>query len=161
MEAIKNFFGNLFSKVRDIIIAIIILVVAFYVAKFAKKLVVKLLKSVKAEAFLSKLGIKDTVTNSSIEFVGKLVYFVVFLLFLPGALDKLDLYSVSAPISGMVSSFLGFVPKLVAAGIIIVAAAKAATIKIYNIAKLKLLYSNRISISNINQLRPQYLHQSK
>ena len=95
MEAIKNFFGNLFSKVPDIIIAIIILVVAFYVAKFAKKLVVKLLKSVKAEAFLSKLGIKDTVTNSSIEFVGKLVYFVVFLLFLPGALDKLDLSKVT------------------------------------------------------------------
>ncbi len=119
MDAIKSFFSNLLSRIPDILVAIIILVVAFYVAKFAKKLVVKLLKSVKAEAFLSKLGIKDTVTNSSIEFVGKLVYFVVFLLFLPGALDKLDLYSVSTPISGMVSSFLAFIPRLVAAGIII------------------------------------------
>ncbi|MBR4082776.1 MAG: mechanosensitive ion channel [Lachnospiraceae bacterium] len=119
MDAIKNFFGNLLSKVPDILMAIIILVIAFYVAKYAKQLVVKLLKSVKAEAILSKLGIKDTVTNSSIEFVGKLVYFVVFLLFLPGVLDKLNLYSVSTPISAMVTSFLAFIPKLIAAGIIV------------------------------------------
>lgn len=119
MDGIKNFFGSLFSKVPDILMAIIILVIAFYVAKFAKKLVVKLLKSVKAEAVLSKLGIKDTVTNSSIEFVGKLVYFVVFLLFLPGVLDKLDMHSVSAPIANMVNSFLAFIPKLIAAGIIV------------------------------------------
>lgn len=119
MDVLRSFLSNLLNRVPDIIMAIILLVVAFFVAKYAKKLVVKLLKTVKAEALLSKLGVKDTVTNSSIEFVGKLVYFVVFLLFLPGVLDKLGMDSVSYPISNMVNSFLEFVPKLIAAGIII------------------------------------------
>ncbi len=115
----EQFVRDLVSRIPDILMAIILLIVAFFVAKFAKKLVVKLLKAVKAENFLSKLGVKDTVTNSSIEFIGKLVYFVVFLLFLPAVLDMLDMRSVSSPITNMVSSFVDFIPKLVAAGIII------------------------------------------
>lgn len=91
----------------------------FDAAKIVKSLVLKLLKAVNAEKFLSKLGVKDTATNSSIEFVAKLAYFVTFLLFLPGVLDKLGMQSVSLPITGMVNDFLGFIPKLVAAGIII------------------------------------------
>lgn len=119
MSVILNFFSNLLMRVPDIIMAIILLVVAFFVAKFAKNLAVKLLKKVKAEALFTKLGVKEEVVGGSIEFIGKLVYFVVFLLFLPGVLDKLDLHSVSTPITGMVNSFLGFIPKLVAAGIIV------------------------------------------
>ncbi len=38
---------------------------------------------------------------------------------MPGVLDKLGMYSVSTPITSMVNAFLGFVPKLVAAGIIV------------------------------------------
>ena len=114
-----QFIYDLTSRIPNIVIAILLLLVAFFVAKYAKKLAVKLLKAIKAENFLAKLGVKDTVTNTAIEFVGKLVYFVVFLLFLPGVLDKLDMYSVSSPITGMVHSFLNFIPKLVAAGVII------------------------------------------
>lgn len=114
-----GFFDQLLAQVPNIVYAIILLVVAFVVAKIAKSAVTKVLKAVKAENFLNKLGVKDTVTNSSIDFVAKLVYFVVFLLFLPGVLDKLGMQSVSSPITNMVNSFLSFIPKLVAAGIII------------------------------------------
>lgn len=119
MNAIINFVQSLFGGVSNVIVALLLLVVAFVAAKVVKSLVVKLLKAVKAENFLSKLGVKDNVTNSSIEFVAKLVYFVVFLLFLPSVLDKLGMHSVSSPITGLVNSFLVFIPKLVAAGIII------------------------------------------
>ncbi len=119
MSSILNFFQSLLSGVSNVVVALLLLVVAFFVAKFAKSLVVKFLKAIKAENFLNKLGVKDTVTNSSIEFVAKLVYFIVFLLFLPSVLDKLGMYSVSTPITGLVNSFLNFVPNLVAAGIII------------------------------------------
>ena len=114
-----DFIFSLLSGIPDIIFAILLLVVAFIAAKIVKSLVIKLLKAVNAEKFLSKLGVKDTVTNTSIEFVAKLAYFITFLLFLPGVLDKLGMHSVSAPITSMVNSFLGFVPKLIAAGIII------------------------------------------
>ena len=114
-----GFINSLLSGIPDIIFAILLLIVAFIAAKIVKSLVLKLLKAINAEKFLSKLGIKDTVTNTSIEFVAKLAYFITFLLFLPGVLDKLGMTSVASPITSMVYSFLGFIPKLVAAGIII------------------------------------------
>lgn len=119
MDSLEEFLDSILSRVPDILYAILLLVVAFLVAKGVKTLVTKFLKAVNAEAFLGKLGVKDNVTNSSIEFVAKLVYFVTFLLFLPAVLDKLGMYSVSSPITNMVNSFLAFVPKLVACGIII------------------------------------------
>lgn len=102
------------------LVAILLLVVAFIAAGIAKKLIVKLLKAVKAEKLLGKLGADEKVAGSAITFVGKLVYFVVFLLFLPSALNRLGMSSVSAPITNLVDRFLAFVPSLVAAIIIIV-----------------------------------------
>ena len=93
-----DFIYSLLSGIPDVIFAILLLIVAFVAAKIVKSLVTKLLKAVNAEKFLSKLGVKDTVTNTSIEFVAKLAYFVTFLLFLPGVLDKLGMSSVSSPI---------------------------------------------------------------
>ena len=90
-----QFFYSLISGIPDIVVAILLLLVAFFAAKYAKKLTTKLLKAIKAEALLSKIGVKDTATNAAVEFMGKLVYFVVFLLFLPAVLDKLNMHSVS------------------------------------------------------------------
>ncbi len=114
-----QFFYSLISGIPDIVVAILLLLVAFFAAKYAKKLTTKLLKAIKAEALLSKIGVKDTATNAAVEFMGKLVYFVVFLLFLPAVLDKLNMHSVSSPITSMVHSFLNFIPKLVAAFVIV------------------------------------------
>ena len=119
MKRLEKFLDSFLDQIPNVIYAILLLVVAFIAAKVVKSIVTKLLKAINAERFLGKLGVKDTVTNSSIDFVAKLAYFVTFILFLPGVLDKLGMYSVSAPITGMVNSFLGFIPKLVAAGIII------------------------------------------
>lgn len=120
MDSVKGFIQDLLDQVPNFVFAIVLLIIAFIAAKIVKSLVSKLLKAVKAEAFLGKLGVKDTATNSSIEFVAKLAYFVTFLLFLPGVLDKIGMNSVSAPITNMVDSFLAFIPKLMAAAIIVV-----------------------------------------
>ena len=120
MDSVKEFFQDLLDQVPNFIFALVLLIIAFVAAKIVKSLVTKLLKAINAEGFLGKLGVKDTATNSSVEFVAKLAYFVTFLLFLPGVLDKLGMQSVSAPITNMVDSFLEFIPKLIAAGIIVV-----------------------------------------
>ena len=72
-----------------------------------------------ADALLAKVGIKDDAAKNAKEFIAKLVYFVTFLLFLPGVLDKLGMHSVSTPIVNLTNSFLSFLPKLVAAGLIL------------------------------------------
>ena len=114
-----NFLNSLSGMIPDIIWAIILLIVAFIAAKIVKSLVTKLLKAVNADKLLGKIGLNAAAVDSAIAFVAKLAYFVTFLLFLPGVLDKLDMYSVSTPITGMVNSFLAFIPNIVGAGIII------------------------------------------
>ncbi len=114
-----GFLDSLLAQIPNWIYAVLLLVVAFVAATIVKALVTKLLKALKAEEKLAKLGVKDASTGSSVEFIAKLAYFVTFLLFLPGVLDKLGMNSVSQPITNMVNSFLGFIPKLVGAGIII------------------------------------------
>ena len=116
---LEDFFSSILYQIPDFIYAIILLIIACFAAKFVKSLVHKLLKAVNAEKFLNKIGIKDAVTDSSVEFVAKLAYFVTFLLFLPGVLDKLGMHSVSSPITNMVDSFLAFIPRLVSAGLIV------------------------------------------
>ncbi|MDE6714525.1 MAG: mechanosensitive ion channel [Lachnospiraceae bacterium] len=115
----ERFLDSLLSQIPNWIYAVLMLVVAFVAATIVKALATKLLKALKAEEKLAKLGVKDAATGSSIEFIAKLAYFVTFLLFLPGVLDKLGMNSVSQPITNMVNSFLAFIPKVVGAGIII------------------------------------------
>lgn len=110
---------DLLKSLTNPLVAILLLVVAFIAAGLAKKLIVKLLKAIKTEKLLGKLGADENAAESVIKFIGKLVYFVVFLLFLPSVLDRLGMNSVSAPITNLVNKFLAFVPSLVAACIII------------------------------------------
>jgi small-conductance mechanosensitive channel len=99
---------------------VFLLLIAWIVATIAKNLVVKVLSKVKAEKFTKKWGITDEATGSSLEFLGKLVFIIVFLLFLPAVLDKLGMQNVSAPISNMVSKFLNYIPNIIAAVVILV-----------------------------------------
>lgn len=115
----SRFFSNLLGGIPNILYAVLLLVVAFVAAAVVKSLLTKLLKAIKVENLLGKIGVNEKAAQSTVDFVGKLAYFVTFLLFLPGVLDKLGMQSVSSPIIVLANSFLAFVPKLIGAGIII------------------------------------------
>jgi hypothetical protein len=114
-----QFFSNLLSGIGNVVFAIIILILALIIASVVKSLVLKALKALKFDQQLAKLGINDATTNSALTFIGKLVWFVVFLMFLPGVFSKLGLSSITSPITSLVSTFIGYIPKIIAAGIII------------------------------------------
>ncbi len=119
MGALTNFLNSILGMIPDILFAIILLVIAFAAAEIVKKLINKLFGIIKVDALLAKIGIKDDAAKNAKTFIAKLAYFVTFLLFLPGVLDKLGMHSVSTPITGLANSFLSFLPKLVAAGLIL------------------------------------------
>ena len=120
MNFLNNLIDSIFKAVPPVISAVIMLVVAFLLAYLAKNLVTRGLKRIKAERLTDKLGLKDEKTGGSLEFIGKLVFIIVFLLFLPGVLDKLGMQNVAAPISSFVSQFLNYIPNILAAVIILV-----------------------------------------
>ncbi len=119
MNYLFNFVNSLLGMVGNVLWAIILLIIALIAASLVKKLVKKMVKLVNAEKWLNKIGVEGKSVDGAITFVEKLAYFVTFMLFLPGVLDKLGMQSVSTPITGMVNSFMGFIPDMVAAGLVL------------------------------------------
>lgn len=98
---------------------IVYLAIAFVAAALAKFIVTKLLKLIKLDKKLDKWGVNEGQLGTSMSFVGKLVYIIVFLLFLPSALGALGLTGVSDPITGFASTFIDYLPNIIAAVIIV------------------------------------------
>jgi hypothetical protein len=109
---LASFFG---AGLWAVIKAALILLVAFIVARIVSSLVVKLLGK-------ANLGSSEAVAehkDSMIAFVGKLVYLLVFLLFVPGIFESLGMSDVSSPILSILNTMWGYLPNIVAAAIIL------------------------------------------
>ena len=105
----------------SLIRALLLLLLAWVVAFVAKKLVVKLLQNGKFDKILAKGKSPASPEHGKekVESIGKIVYFLVFLLFIPSILDALNMNAVSAPISNMMQNLLAFIPNLIGAAIIL------------------------------------------
>ena len=118
MDFLTKFLSSILGGIGAIVAAALILVVAFIVAAVVKSLVLKLVEKTKLQEILAKADSADK-PGSAKEFVGKLVYLLVFLLFVPGIFSALGLGSVMAPISSILNTIWGYVPNLVAAAIVL------------------------------------------
>lgn len=118
MTYLTNLLSSILGGVGAIIAAALILLVAFIVASIVKSLVLKLIDKTKLQNILAKADTEDK-PGSAKEFIGKLVYLLVFLLFVPGIFSALGLGSVMAPISNILNTIWGYVPNLVAAAIVL------------------------------------------
>ena len=134
-----NFFGGLSSAIQAALLLIIGLIAAAIARAVVKGILIRVMnrreqkqlaESSSAEGENSsgdednvKKGILSGLSENKAQvaaIIGNLVFAIVFLLFLPGALDKLGVDSVASPISGMARKFVEFIPRIVAAIIIVV-----------------------------------------
>ena len=118
MSYLTNFLSSILGGVGSIVAAALTLVIAFVVAAIVKSLVLKLIDKTKLQGILAKADAQDKPGGAK-EFIGKLVYLLVFLLFVPGIFSALGLGSVMAPISNILNTIWGYVPNLVAAAIVL------------------------------------------
>ncbi|MGN0178932.1 MAG: mechanosensitive ion channel [Monoglobaceae bacterium] len=117
MNWLTNFLTPLISGLSNVIQALLLLIVACIAAVIAKKITVKIFSKV----FNKKIKeSNNTEFKDTPETIGKIIYAIVFCLFLPGALDKLGMTNVSAPIASMAAKFLNFLPNILAAIILVV-----------------------------------------
>ena len=117
-ESFWDKFTNWFVE-NPFVTGLLILIGAFIVALIAKIVVVAILNKTKLGSKLNKAGISYDTIGSTVQLVGKLTFVVVFLLFLPAALTKMSLSSVTGPITGLVDTMIGYIPNIIAAGIIL------------------------------------------
>jgi len=100
--------------------AILLLVLAWIVATLVKKAVQKGLKAAGFGKLLTKWGVTNSQeqAETTINSLSQVLYFLVWLLFLPGILGMLGLDAVARPISNMFDTALNFIPNLFAAVVI-------------------------------------------
>lgn len=117
MLNLTNFMTGIFGGLGKVIVALVILLLAYIVASIAKSLIIKLLTHTKLGFIVSRAdGPRPGVT---ITYISKLVYFLVFMLFIPSIFGALGIDSISGPILGLLNTVWGYVPNILAAIIVI------------------------------------------
>lgn len=100
--------------------AAILLAIAWLVAMVLRLVVTRVLGAAKVdERIAGQAGLEGAPEARLARTVGDIVYWIVFLLFLPAFLGVLNLQGLLDPVQGVTSRLLGFVPNLVAAGLIL------------------------------------------
>lgn len=110
MNQLEQSFNNLLAGLPNLLVAILLLILAFIVASVVRNLIKKVVGKTK---FAS--GENDDTVN----LLGNLGFLLTLLLFLPGALDRLGLNSVTAPIVGMMNNILAYIPNIIGAAVIL------------------------------------------
>lgn len=120
--SMENMFNSLIAELPNVIKALLLLLLAWVIATIAKNIFQKLLVKVGAARGLSRTPVAKTEEDGEtiLENIGKLLYFLVFVLFLPSVFGALNMTEVSTPISNMMSQLLNFIPSIIAAAIVIV-----------------------------------------
>ncbi len=109
----------------NIVAALIIGGVGWIVATVLRNLTTNLLRSAGADQIGNKAGLADTVQISSL--AGLLVFIVVFVPALIAALDALKIDAISRPATDMLALLMDAVPRIVAAGLILIVTWMVAT----------------------------------
>ena len=126
MSSLYEFFG-MPSPLLMVLQAVILLVIAFIVAGIARWLVKKLLSKTKLneveeKANVNPLGAPDTSVKTKMSlgsFIANLVYFIVFMLFVPGIFSSLGVMGVSDPITAFLVTILSYLPNIIGAAIVL------------------------------------------
>jgi len=121
VDAIQGFLNSLFGGLPNIIAAILLLALALFVAWLVKTIVVKGGKKIGLEKYTEKWGIGEGEGGKgSLELIGKIIFVLVFILFLPGILQKLGLEGVATPIVAMTTALVGYLPNILGAILVLV-----------------------------------------
>ena len=112
------FLTPFFAYLPQLAAGVVLALIAWLVATILRGIVVRLLhgvgidKKVNDQADMGALPISGA--------IGEAVYWLVWLLFLPGILSVLGLVGLAVPVQNMINDLLAFIPKLLAAAIILI-----------------------------------------
>ncbi|MBR3121039.1 mechanosensitive ion channel [Oceanobacillus profundus] len=117
---LSDLISTFLSIIPAVLAAALILLFAWIIASIARWLIVQGSKKLNLQHLFFKLKIAKTESEIKkyIDTLGNIAFYLLLLLFIPGVLDALNIQGVAEPFSGLLSSILVFIPKLVAAAII-------------------------------------------
>ncbi len=122
MQEFFEEFSEVINSIPAFIVGVIYLIIAFALAFLGKYLVCALLKKIGLDKKLA--GIKKAQAGAPTgkgvsKVIGNIVFVVIFVLFLPEILARFGMTSATNPITSMITTFVAFIPNIVACGIVL------------------------------------------
>ena len=122
--SLQNLWYGFVNFVPNLIGALIVLIIGLIVAAGLGLVVEKIFEAIRLDAFLGKLGLKPYFERAGLHlrvsyFLGRLVYWFIVLAFLIAVANSLQLYAFSS----FLVSVLNYLPNVIAAVLIMLAAA--------------------------------------
>lgn len=138
-QSVSSGFDSFMSYLPTLLGAIALLLVAWLLAVLIKKGAKKGLQAVGLDRKMVKWGAVQTEEQGkdTVDSIANVLYYLVWLLFLPAILGMLGLTAVAQPISNMFNTALNFIPTLIGAAFILVLGyfvAKFVKNLVYNLA---------------------------
>ncbi len=101
----------------SLISAIVLLIIGYFLAKIVAGLISKLLVKIGFDKISEKAGLANSVGNNATpsKIFGKIIYWLIFLIFLSAASNALGL----EPVSNMVNNFITYLPKIIGALLVV------------------------------------------
>lgn len=124
-DLLNNLLSFLTTGIGSIVKAVLLLVLAVIIASFVQSLVKKLLGTKKVSEILAKVDGNEGAGGTA-NFIGKLVYLIVFLMFVPGIMGALKADSIAQPLLGLLNTVWNYVPNILAAVIVLLVGAAVA-----------------------------------
>ena len=144
-QPLNNILNTIFAYLPQVIGALILIIIAWVIATFLKKLIIGVFSKSNIDKKLEdhmEEGAKKVKLSTTI---AELVYWLVFLLFLPAILSTLALEGILSPVQNLVDIFLSFIPNLFAAAVVVIIG--------WFIAKfVKTIVTNLLKALNVDKL---------
>ncbi len=120
LEPVSGMVDGFLAMLPNILAAAAIGVVGWFVARILRDLVANLLSAAGADRLGERAGLRGTTTLSGL--LGLVVYIFVFVPALVAALNALKIEAISAPATEMLGTFMGALPDLFGAALILAVA---------------------------------------
>ncbi|MDP4164291.1 MAG: mechanosensitive ion channel [Bacillota bacterium] len=113
--------ATIMAAIPSILKAALILLFAWLIATALSMLIRKAGRTLRVHQGMNKLNLTKNNQDPAllVDKVANIVFYLVLLLFLPGVLAALNISGISGPFSSMLTSMLAFLPKLLAAALIV------------------------------------------
>lgn len=120
-EPLNALLGQVFAFAPQIVGAAILLLIAWIIATVIRFSISRVFKATKLdERLTSQAGLEETAEQFSLsDSLANVIYWFIFLLFLPAVLDALNMHGLLGPVQGMVDKVLAILPNIFGAGLIL------------------------------------------
>jgi hypothetical protein len=119
-EPLNNLLTSIFGYLPHIAGAGVLLLIAWVLATVLRRVMLTVMQSAKLDERLSGGAAESQAKSTPLsKTLSDVVYWLVFLLFLPGILDALGLQGPLEPVKAMLNKVSAFMPNIIGAGIIV------------------------------------------